>query len=218
MKMSSNDIIYILGDDYKLDDIVRFDFDAKDKALDRVDFGKAEEIATVLTIPDDTPETVEEFNPEFPPSADDFTIVVDQIKHLACWVAKLDLTYVVRETERPSRPRPLPLWYPSGCAVLMQTSALKFVFVGKEHFTFEIQPKDEVVEFRVAMHSPELLEPCSWIRGKKNTYLLNLKRYVPNSVIGKANLPNPYAWAADPELSEEARAAFHDIRNLVTFL
>ena len=215
----SNDIIYVLGDDFRLENLVRFDLEAKDRALDRVDSGRVEEIATVLTIPDDAPEAVERFDPEFPPAVEDFSITVDQIKHLACWVAKLDLTYVAREAERPSRPRPLPLWYPSGCAVLMQTSALKFVFVGKEHLTFEIQPKDEVVEFRVAVHSPEVLEPCAWIRGKKNTYLLNLKQYVPNAVIGVAHLPNPYAWAADPELSDNVRAAsFHDIRNVQSFL
>ena len=157
--------VYVLSDGFCVERLVRFDLPSQSKALDRVDKGAREEVATVLAIPDDVEGTEEQFDPEDPPCEDDFSNMTEQVKHVRRWTAALDITYA-QSTDK-TKNKLIPMWYPTGAAVLLQLSALKYAVIGREAYTFEMQPRDEVVDFRVSMRSPDVLEPVAWVRGRK---------------------------------------------------
>lgn len=142
-------------------------------------FKKNSNEVRVQTIPDDMPDSKEEFDNANPPCLDDFSINVTTYKALGRWVAHLDEDF----------------WYDSGAAVLLKLSAQKYVLVGDGGMmTFELQPKDEVVEFRVRLEADK---PLVWIHGKNNVYLLSSRVFVPVGVIRENDsIDNPYAFAA----------------------
>lgn len=135
-------------------------------------------VAEVRAIPDDAPDSRLEFEPTNPPSLAEFEITVASYKDLrGRWIAHLDSGF----------------WYPSGAAVLLQLSAQKFVYIGDEALTFEVQPRDEVVEFRVRLEGARLL---AWVRCKNNTYLLASRILVPNKHVDECeSMDDPYACA-----------------------
>lgn len=194
---------YVLNDGFQLNTLVRFDMGpVNEAALSKIDPRIDEPIATVMIIPDDAPDTVEMFDPSNPPCIDDFSILDKQIKYRNEWIAHLSMTYIMPPSSSTTNAnfKMPPLWYPCGCAVLLQTTALKYVFMGRDHLSFECQPRDEVVRLCVAMHSEEVLEPCAWVVGKNNTYLLNLRKYVSNKVLEENGATeNPYLWITDVE-------------------
>ena len=206
--------VYVLSDGFCVERLVRFDLPSQSKALDRVDKGVREEVATVLAIPDDVEGTEEQFDPEDPPCEDDFSNMTEQVKHVRRWTAALDMTYA-QNTDK-TKNKLIPMWYPSGAAVLLQLSALKYAVIGREAYTFEMQPRDEVVDFRVSMHSPDVLEPVAWIRGRKNTYLLNLRQYAANATLfadeAQAERANPYGLLSDDVPLSDIRNVTNDIR------
>ena len=147
---------------------------------------------SVRAIPDDKPDTVELFNNADPPCMEDFCITVTSFKAVSRWVAHLDSDF----------------WYSSGAAVLLQLSAMKYVFIGDKSFTFDMQPNDEVVEFRVRLEGSL---PLAWIHGKNNTYMLSSGIYVPNAfVIENDAVDNPYGCIA-------CENKMHPIRNMKSF-
>ena len=130
----------------------------------------------VKAIPDDLPDSVEVFDKSSPPDIEEFSITVATYKSLARWVAHLDEDF----------------WYDSGVAVLLKLSALKYVLIGDNAagMTFEMQPKDEVVEFRVRLEGST---PLVWIHGKNNTYLLSSRMFVSNKdIVANEAVDDPY--------------------------
>lgn len=61
-------------------------------------------------------------------------------------------------------------WWHGGNSMLLQTGARTFVHVGDCIFKFQLQPKDEVVEFVSPMGNSAV--PYPFVTGKNNTYLL----------------------------------------------
>lgn len=130
----------------------------------------------VKSIPDDVPDAVEVFDRSSPPSIDDFSITVASYKAIGRWIAHLDEDF----------------WYDSGAAVLLRLSPLKYVLIGDNAagMTFEMQPKDEVVEFRIRL---EGATPLVWVHGKNNTYLLSSRIFVSNKdIVANEAVDDPY--------------------------
>ena len=154
-------------------------------------FRKNSNEASIRAIPDDQPDTTEVFDKAAPPCIDDFSISVVNYKSLGRWIAHLDEDF----------------WYDSGAAVLLKLSAQKYALIGDRGvMTFELQPKDEVVEFRIRL---EGTTPLVWIHGKNNAYLLSSRVFIANStLVENDGIDNPYAIAAN------VRADTHPIRNV----
>ena len=163
--------VYVLEDGFKVQHLVVFT-----KNSDEV---------LVRAIPDDTPDSIEMFDNAVKPSVDDFSIVVSSFKSQGRWVAHLDSDF----------------WYDSGAAVLLQLSSQKYVYIGAQTFQFEVQPRDEVVEFRVRLEGDTTI---AWIHGKNNVYLLSSRVFVPTTKVD--DIDNPYASDAEEH---------HPIRNIV---
>ena len=136
-----------------------------------VSFSKSSDEATLRAIPDDVPDTTVLFDRDNPPNVEDFSIVVTSYKALQRWVAHVETNF----------------WYDNGAAALLQLSSQKYAFYGDRAMTFEMQPRDEVIEFRVRLDGAR---PVSWIHGKNNVYLLSERTYVPIQKVH--DVDNPY--------------------------
>ncbi len=171
--------VYVLEHGFRIDKIVVFD--------------SAGENAEVRAIPDDVPDTNEAFDPLSPPCVEDFSLSVAKFAYRARWIAHMDSSS----------------WYPSGAAVLLQLSAQRYVYLGSGAFAFEVQPRDEVVEFRVRL---EGAEPLAWVRGKNNTYLLSSRLFVPNTHVDDCeSTDDPFAC------TEGCEGTCHPLRSVVPF-
>lgn len=170
--------VYALGPDFCVSHVVVFDKTSGD--------------VVIKALPDDADNIRVVFDPSAPPCVDDFSIEVKRVKNaVARWVAHLDA----------SQP-----WYPSGAAVLLQLSALKYAYIGETFSTFEMQPKDSLVDFEVKLEGSRAV---AWVRGKNNTYLLSSGLYIPNAhVEACGSAEDPYAC------QEGCQGQCHAIRNL----
>lgn len=214
MSSSKAEPIYILGRSFTSGMVVRFDVPSHSARLDKVDADKAEDVASVYVIPDDIESSAVTFDPEEPPNLDEYSIPYHQAKYVKKWSATLASTYLRKAPPQGNSRKPIPMWYPSGAAVLLQHSALKYTFVSELTYSFEMQPRDEVVEFRIAMHDKDTLEPRAWVRGRNNFYLLSEKKVLP--VKATVDIDNPYK-IVDPyphDKYDEMIGELSDIKNV----
>jgi hypothetical protein len=168
--------VYALGPNFCVSHIATFDKTSGD--------------VVVKALPDDLPDTKLVFDEAVPPCVDDFSIEVKRFKKATGrWVAHLE-----------NGP-----WYPSGAAILLQLSPLKYAYLGETFMTFEMQPKDEFVDFRVRLDGSRAV---AWIRGKNNTYLLSSRLYIPNAHVESCgSAEDPY------DCQEGCEGQCHEIRN-----
>ncbi|GAX83318.1 hypothetical protein CEUSTIGMA_g10744.t1 [Chlamydomonas eustigma] len=114
-------------------------------------FEKNSDRLCVLAIPDDVKVEKVVFDPKSPPMIDDFSIEALSVRWRARWIAKI-------ENEE---------WYPSGAAVLVQLSPLKYLFVGDCIYEFEAQPKEEITEFRAILEGDKPLSTIAQVSFSK---------------------------------------------------
>ena len=150
-------------------------------------FSKTLDEVAVRAISDDEPDT-EELFADGPPDIEDFSVTMMMFKPLSIWVAHVETNF----------------WYENGCAALLQLSAQKFAFVGYGSMTFEIQPKDEIVEFRVRL---DTATPLAWIHGKNNMYFLTERKFIALKYVD--DIDDPYHHVNHEACSE--------IRNVTDF-
>ncbi len=141
-----------------------------------VTFTKNSDQVIVYAIPDDKPDTTETFDETCPPCIEDFSIEIARYKTMK------------RFATHANGPKP---WYPSGAAVLLQLSSLKYVYIGETIMTFEMQPKDDVMDFQVVLQGNRAE---AWVRGKNNTYLLSSSLCISNKHVDSCGSnENPYS-------------------------